>query len=72
MPDTKKQPRALHRHDAVYAAVFGLALGYLTLLGAFAVAFAHPPTIGWVGFAVVVVVVLAVTTAFGQFLTDNR
>lgn len=71
MAQITRRIRALHRPDATEAVVFGLGLAYLTVLGAFALAFAHPPRLGWLGFAIVGGIVLALATVLAQFLMDD-
>jgi predicted exporter len=64
--------RGLHRPRGVRAVTVGFGIAYLVVLAAFALASSpRPPALGWLGFAIVVGVVLAVTWSLGDFLARS-
>ena len=72
MPDVEtRRTRAAHRLPPALA-ILGAGLAYLLTLAAFALAFERPAPIGWVGFAIVATVVVAVTVTVGRFLSRSR
>jgi hypothetical protein len=73
MPDERRpRTRALHAPHSIVAGTVGLGLAYLATLAVFALAFERPSPIGWVGFAIVAAVVLAVTLGAGEFIARSR
>jgi hypothetical protein len=73
MPNIRKpRVRGIHAPQPVMAVTLGLGLAYLATLATFALAFERPSARGWGGFAIVAVVVLAVTVGIGQFLARSR
>jgi hypothetical protein len=67
----KPQAHLAHGLNPLALAPLGAGLVYLAALAAFALAFAHPAGIGWIGFGVVATIVLAVTTAVGLFIARS-